>query len=429
MRTYLFVVRHVEDRESVERQPTAAGGVAYYKWLYQWSGTMKNGQLCVAQIGCGAFAAGQDLPNFQANPRVTCKWCCDVNEDNARRLAAQFAVPCVTTDFMEIMHDPEVDFIKIATSHEAHLPLITAAAATGKHVFCEKPLALDEREALLIIRAVRQGKIKLCVDLNRRLSPAMQLLKQRWLAHRAHPLSQPWRYIESTRELYPEELRAHFLVRVQDDTLSYRMVHLDPLRGGGQIIGESVHWLDLACWLFAPQIPVEIQAWGSTRFSHGIQLTFSAGDTATILFHCGGTFDYPKELYEITCRGGLFRSEYFVENTYFGIPGFTNDRFPLLHDSNPEVGAVGGFQGYLEKYNARVRGLANAKEGHSTLSVNKGWAEMLDAFITAIIDDTPSPCDEMAGYLSTYLAKRAICSIETRQVLPIPLEKVCFTVL
>ena len=57
------------------------------------------------------------------------------------------------------------------------------------------------------------------------------------------------------------------------------------------------------------QVPVEIQAWGSTRFSHGVHITFSGGDTATILFHCGGTFDYPKEVYEVTCQGALFRND------------------------------------------------------------------------------------------------------------------------
>ncbi|MHB9026810.1 MAG: Gfo/Idh/MocA family protein [Armatimonadota bacterium] len=390
---------------------------------------MKDGQLCVAQIGCGSFAAGQDLPNFRDNPRVTCTWCCDVSEAAARTLAAEYGVPNVTTDFLNIMRDPEVDFIKIATSHEVHLPIIEAAARAGKHVFCEKPLAMEEREALLIIRAVRQSGIKLCVDLNRRMSPALNVLKTRWQAHRARPASQPWRYIETDRAPYPDELKTHFLVRVQDDTASYRVVHMDPLRGGGQIIAESVHWLDVSNWLFAPQIPVQIQAWGSTRFSHGIHITYSEGDTATVLFHCGGTFDYPKELYEITCQGGLFRSENFVENSYYGVPGLDRELFPLLRDSNPEIGTEGGMAGYMAKYHARVHGLLNAKQGHNTLMMDKGWSQMLDGFITAILEDTPSPCDEMAGHLSTYLAKLAIQSIETRNVLPVPLEKVVFTVL
>lgn len=385
---------------------------------------MNTRTLRVAQIGCGAFAASQDLPNFQRHPQVECVWCCDVNEDNARRLAQSFDVARVTTDFRDVMNDPDVDFVKLSTSHEAHLPLIEAAAQAGKHVFCEKPLALDETEAFKIIRAVRGGGIKLCVDFNRRMAPALQALKRRWEEQRREPRFQPWRYFEGERELFPEEKTSQFLVRVQDESIAYRLVHLDPLRGGGLIIGESVHWLDLACWLFASQVPTEIQAWGSARLSHGIHLTFSGGDTATIIFNCGGTFDYPKELFEITSHGALFRDKHFVENNYYGIPGAERETFALQHDSMPEIGTEGGYAGYVNKYETRVRGLSNSKEGFSELSVNKGHAEMLDGFVHAILHDTPSPCDETAGYLATYLARLAIKSIELRQALPVPIDRV-----
>ena len=390
---------------------------------------MKKDVLRVAQIGCGAFATGQDLPNFQADERLECVWCCDVDEERAREVAADFGVPNTTTDFMECINDPQVDFLKIATSHEVHLPIIEAAAAAGKHVFCEKPMALELTESLKIIRAVRRSGIKLCVDLNRRMSPALRALRKCWRRHVSNPTHQPWRFVEMERELFPEEQRTQFLIRVQDDSLSYRIQHFDPLKGGGEILGETVHWLDVACWLYLPQIPVEIQAWGSSRFSHGIHLTFSEGDTATITFSCGGTFDYPKEMYEIASAGALFRSECFVENQYYGIPGLDKETFPLQRDCLPEVGTEGGLSGYMEKYFARVKGLSNSKAGHGELGVNKGHWEMLDGFVTAILEDAPSPCDEMAGYLSTYLALLAIQSIETRQALPVPLERVVFEVL
>lgn len=382
--------------------------------------------LKVAQIGCGAFAAMQDLPNFQRHPQVECLWCCDVNEDNARRLAQSFDVPRVTDDYREIMADPDVDFVKIATSHEAHLPLIEAAAQAGKHVFCEKPLAMDDTEALKIVRAVRRGGIRLCVDFNRRLAPALQALRARWQQHLSDPQHQPWRYVEGARQLFPEEKQTQFLVRVQDESSSYRLVHLDPLRGGGEIIGESVHWLDLACWLFAPQIPTQISAWGSARFSHGIHLTFSGGDNATFIFNCSGTFDYPKELYEITSNAVLFRCENFVENSYFGIPDVAGETFALQSDSFPELGD--GFAAYLKKHAARVSRSSDSKQGFGELFVNKGHYEMLDAFVGAIIHDTPSPCDEVAGQLATYLARLAIRSIELRQSLPVPLDRVALSV-
>jgi predicted dehydrogenase len=381
--------------------------------------------LTIAQVGCGAFAAAQDLPNFRDNPRTQLKWCCDTDAASAEALATEFNVPHVTARLQDVVEDPEVDLIKIATSHEAHLPIIRAAAEHGKHVFCEKPMAMEEGEAFSIIRAVRQGGIKLCVDLNRRMSPALQALRGRWQQHCAHPEHPPWRYVETQREPLPEEERTQLLIRIQDESYSYRMVHLDPQRGGGLVLGESVHWFDLMCWFFAPQVPVELQAWGSCRLSHGVHMTFSDGDTATLVFHCGGTFDYPKELYEVTARGALFRSRFFVENEYFGLPDLEHETFPLQHDPLPQSGSQGGFAGYLEKYRERVTGqTGSSRQGHASLAVDKGHRSMLDGFVDAILGDRPSPCDEMAGYLSTYLARLAIKSIELRQTVPVPIDRV-----
>ena len=101
--------------------------------------------LCAGQIGCGKFANYQDLPNLTNHDEVNLKWVCDVNIENAKSAAAKFNVPCCTSDYMDIINDPDVDFIKIATTHEVHLPIIEAAAKAGKHVFCEKPMAMISR--------------------------------------------------------------------------------------------------------------------------------------------------------------------------------------------------------------------------------------------------------------------------------------------
>jgi len=384
---------------------------------------MKKQILTAAQIGCGAFAASQDLPNFKKNPRARLKWCCDLSPERARSMAARFGVKNATSDFMEVIEDPEVDLIKIATSHEIHLPIIEAAAARGKHIFCEKPLALEDDHALKIIGAVRRGKVKLCVDLNRRMSPAMQSLRERWRAHCLKPRHQPWRYHEMEREPFPEELQSQFLVRVQDESSSYRIVHLDPLKGGGLIIGETVHWLDLACWFFAPADPVEIQAFGSRRFSHAVNLRFSDGNTAAIIFNCGGTFDYPKELIEVASHAALLRCLHFVENEYHGIPGLTREVFALQNDPFPAAGKCGGLKGFLEKHYRRVRNSSNSRLASGALSPDKGHRNMMDAFIRAIISGKPSPCDELAGFRATMLANMAIRSIELRQALPVPVDK------
>ena len=384
--------------------------------------------LTAAQIGCGKFAHSQDLPNLANHKQINFKWVCDINLAAAQDAAREFNVPNATDNFMDIINDPEVDMIKIATSHEVHLPIIEAAAAAGKHIFCEKPMAMHNEEAFKIIRAVRKGGVKLCVDLNRRMSPAMQALKKKYLEHIANPKHNPWQYIETVREPLPEEQFHHMNIRIQDESSSYALVHLNPLTGGGEIIGESVHWLDLACWFFAPALPCEITAFGSSRLSHGIYLKFNNGASMTLDFSCTGTFDYPKEQFEVTAGAALFRCLHFVENTYHGMPDAGAETFPLQSDPFKDFGD--GFDAYCKKYFAKVSGSSNAKEIENTdpLTVDKGHTSMLNAFIDAILNDKPSPCDEMAGFRSTFLAQKAIESIRLKQTLPLQIEDVtpCF---
>ncbi len=94
---------------------------------------------------------------------------------------------------MAVIRDPEVDFIKVATSHEAHLPIIEAATRAGKHIFCEKPMAMNDVEGYKIIDLVQKSGVKFCVDLNRRMAPALQALRTRFLKQMAKPEHNPWR--------------------------------------------------------------------------------------------------------------------------------------------------------------------------------------------------------------------------------------------
>ncbi|MDO9541095.1 MAG: Gfo/Idh/MocA family oxidoreductase, partial [Kiritimatiellia bacterium] len=239
----------------------------------------RNKKFVIGQIGCGAFGRDQHGPNALANPHVSgFKWACDVSKENAKLFADKFKAGQTTSDFKDVTEDPEVDVVCIATTHDARVPIIESAANHGKHIFCEKPLALTEQECYKIIRAVRKNKVKLCVDYMRRMAPAVTALKREWLKHKAKPKRQPWRYIEVAHDQLIEEKATDFLVRVQDESASYRMVHLDPFRGGGLIIGEAGHWLDLSCWLYGNDRPVEIRAWGSTRMRYGIHVAFQSGN-------------------------------------------------------------------------------------------------------------------------------------------------------
>ena len=140
----------------------------------------------------------------------------------------------------------------------------------------------------------------------------------------------------------------------------------------------------------------------------------------TLDFSCAGTFDYPKEQFEVTGGAALFRSLHFVENNYYGMPDNDSEYFALQHDSHPELGE--GHAAFIAKNYANVAALSNGKYA-APLVPDKGHYAMLDAFVDAILNDKPSPCDELAGFQSTYLAQLAIRAIECRQTLPVPVER------
>lgn len=156
---------------------------------------------------------------------------------------------------------------------------------------------------------------------------------------------------------------------------------------------------------------------------YGIYLKFQSGNASTITFTPNGSFDYPKEIYEIACDGALFRNHFYLENQYIGRPGIEVETFPLQRDPLPEVGKQGGLAGYREKYRERVKGQDNARKGRNTLCANHGYEEIFDGFMDSITGNAPIPCDELAGYRATLLGSLACKSIELNHAVPIPVDK------
>lgn len=373
----------------------------------------------VAIIGCGAFAEGQHIPNCLVHPDVEIVALCDLRRERLEELAARFGIEgaALVTDSAEVFSRPDVDAVLAATDHSAHLPLIAEAARSGKHLLIEKPMTMTHAESLQALRLVEQSGIKLCVDYNRPFSPSMQVLKEELELQRANPVLSPWRSKRAPN--FPtlnEERATNLVITINDEIDSYRPQHLDPGRGGGQIIGESCHWFDLACWLIDRR-PVRVLAAGSTRLSHSVILDFEDGSMATLFFSICGTFDYPKERYELTCGGALFLNEFFVETAVYGRGGTARKTYPMQCDDLRAEVPEEGFAAYLAKRElAQSRFLETG--AMPALAPDKGHRALLDAFLRAVREDLPSPVDERRGARATYLANLAIQSIRTG--LPVP---------
>ncbi len=110
---------------------------------------MKNQTITAAIIGCGVIAPTH-AESLQKIADVQIKWCCDLDAAKSNALAKKFSIPHQTADYHEILHDPEVDLVTVATDHASHSAITVAAIAAGKHVICEKALSssIDKIQAM-----------------------------------------------------------------------------------------------------------------------------------------------------------------------------------------------------------------------------------------------------------------------------------------
>lgn len=374
----------------------------------------------VGIIGCGKFAVMQHLPNSVAAKNVDL-WHCSSRSETGRQDAAEFKPKKITADYREVLSDPEVDMVVLSVPHEWHMFYVEETIKAGKHVLCEKPMTMTMPEAYKVAKLVKAHGVKLCVDYNRRFSPAMIDMKQAYHNHRKNPQGKARVYTqEANRRLWPEEHDTMMLVRINDESLTYGGVHIDWEEGGGLIIGEGCHWLDLACWMLEER-PVRVTAVGSTRLNYFINMEFTGGAMACIMFSGCGTFEYPKELIEIQHRGKFLRSECFVENQYYGLGERTVKQFDLQWDEYKNTGGEGGLAGYLAKIDAM--GTDFVENGvFKYVTPDKGHLGLMEGFAAAIQNDKPSPIDEVAGMQATYLSLRAMDSIRQGIALPVNIE-------
>ena len=107
----------------------------------------------VGLLGAGVFAAGTLVPAMKASANTTLVAVCAATGSHAQHVERKFGFRYCTTDEAQLIHDPGVNAVVIATRHHLHAKQVLAALAAGKHVFCEKPLCLSEEELRSIVGA------------------------------------------------------------------------------------------------------------------------------------------------------------------------------------------------------------------------------------------------------------------------------------
>jgi myo-inositol 2-dehydrogenase / D-chiro-inositol 1-dehydrogenase len=132
---------------------------------------MDNNALQIGLIGAGRIGRVHAEHLAHRMPEVRLKALSDVSDQAGRECAARFAIPEFTTDYHQILEDPGIGAVVICAPTDMHARIIEEAAAAGKHIFCEKPIARDLRSIDQALDAVAAGGVKLQIGFNRRFDP------------------------------------------------------------------------------------------------------------------------------------------------------------------------------------------------------------------------------------------------------------------
>ena len=250
------------------------------------------GRVRVAVVGAGGFAQGMHLPNLQRlRERFEIRCVASRTGANARAVAQQFSATYATTDYAEVLADPDVDLVLIATRHNLHAGMTLEALQRGKHVLVEKPLALNEDELADIEAYYAQADAVapvLMTGFNRRFSPAITATRQ-LLAGRNSPLIASYR-------MNAGHIPAEHWVHGPE--------------GGGRNIGEACHIYDLFATL-TDAAPVAVTAQAIRPASRHWRrndnfvatVSYSDGSVCTLAYTALGNSAYPKERMDLFFDG------------------------------------------------------------------------------------------------------------------------------
>jgi predicted dehydrogenase/threonine dehydrogenase-like Zn-dependent dehydrogenase len=220
-----------------------------------------------------------------------------------------------STDSSQVLDDPTINTVVVVTRHNTHASYVTQALERKKHVFVEKPLALNDEELLDIERAYQKAEpsgVRLMVGFNRRFAPMVVKMKA---------------LLQAVNE--PKSL----IMTMNAGAIPADNWVQDTAVGGGRIIGEACHYLDLMRFLVGHEI-VSVQA---RRMSEhpgmsvvedkaSITLGFADGSFGTVHYFANGGKSFPKERVEVFAAGAVLQLDNFLKLSGYGWPNFRTMR-------------------------------------------------------------------------------------------------------
>jgi predicted dehydrogenase len=269
---------------------------------------VRASQASVGFIGAGGYASSVLVPAF-AETGARLKSIASATGVSSVHVGKKNQIEEATTDTDSVLADEAINTLVITTRHNSHASWVRKGLEAGKHIFVEKPLTLTRQELddLGSFYTAMDRAPLLMVGFNRRYSPLIQPIVQA-LARKSQPVSM-------VMTVNAGEIPADHWTQDMDV-------------GGGRIIGEGCHFIDLLRYL-ANSCIVDVQARAmdsSCKDSVSILLSFANGSIGTVNYLANGNKGFPKERLEVFCGGGIAQVDNFRSLKAFGWPGLKSQR-------------------------------------------------------------------------------------------------------
>jgi predicted dehydrogenase/threonine dehydrogenase-like Zn-dependent dehydrogenase len=274
------------------------------------SNSFKGNKAVIGIVGAGNFTSSTLLPNLSKTD-ASLKYIADLDGLVAKNMASRHKIANATSEVSNLLNDEAVDTLMIITRHDAHADLVTKALKAKKNAFVEKPLALNIKELNSIIEEYRESskigiKPTLTVGFNRRFAPLAQKMKSLLGSNNAS-----MNIIATMNAGYiPPEVWVH-----------------DLNIGGGRIIGEACHFIDLCTYLSGSNVvSVCMNSMGvnpeENTDNASILLKYENGTNAIINYFANGSKSYAKERLEVFSQNRVLIMDNWRKLKGYGFKGF-----------------------------------------------------------------------------------------------------------
>jgi predicted dehydrogenase/threonine dehydrogenase-like Zn-dependent dehydrogenase len=271
------------------------------------SSRVRSGAVSIGVVGSGNYATAVLIPAFkEAGARL--QVVASSGGVTGVHAGRKFGFSSTTTDSDSVFDSPDVQAIVLGTRHDLHAAMVCQALDAGKSVFVEKPLAMRHEELQDIERAFTRSEQAgnapvVMVGFNRRFASQVQKIKS-LLQGVTGPKS--------------------FIMTVNAGAIPAEHWTQDREVGGGRIVGEACHFIDLLRFLAGSAIVAHhaLVMETKTRDTVSITLSFADGSLGTVHYFANGTKAFPKERLEVFAAGRVLQLDNFRKLTGFGWPGF-----------------------------------------------------------------------------------------------------------